>query len=66
LCLAPAEFFIGKRGIWFFSLMWEHGEDAEPMEFLDDRNVARVLVEPRAPYEIADSSVGCTCTTVED
>ena len=26
-------------GIWFFSLMWEYGRDAEPVEFLDDRNI---------------------------
>lgn len=23
---APADFVIGESGIWFFSLMWEHGK----------------------------------------
>ena len=35
----PADFCIGESNIWFFSLMWEHGQDAEPVEFLDDKNV---------------------------
>lgn len=26
----PADFCIGESGIWFFSLMWEHGKNAEP------------------------------------
>ncbi len=40
----PADFCIGESGIWFFSLMWEHGKDAEPVEFLDDKNVVEQLV----------------------
>jgi hypothetical protein len=35
----PADFCIGESGIGFFSLMWEPGRDAEPVEFLDDRNI---------------------------
>ncbi len=35
----PADFAIGESGIWFFSLLWEHGRDAPPVEFLDDRNI---------------------------
>lgn len=35
----PADFCIGESGIWFFSLMWEHGRDAEPVEFLDDSSI---------------------------
>ena len=35
----PADFCIGESGIWFFSLMWEHGRDAPPVEFLDDKNI---------------------------
>lgn len=35
----PADFCIGESGIWFFSLLWEHGHDAPPVEFLDDKNV---------------------------
>jgi hypothetical protein len=38
----PADFWIGESGIWFFSLMWEHGKDQEPVEFLDERG----LVQP--------------------
>jgi hypothetical protein len=39
MTFTPADFCIGESGIWFFSLMWEHGSDAEPVEFLDDRNI---------------------------
>ena len=39
MTFTPADFCIGESGIWFFSLMWEHGKDAEPVEFLDDRNI---------------------------
>jgi len=35
----PADFCIGESNIWFFSLMWEYGKDAEPVEFLDNKNV---------------------------
>jgi hypothetical protein len=35
----PADFWIGLSGIWFFSLMWEHGKAKEPVEFLDDRGI---------------------------
>ena len=37
----PAEFWIGESGIWFFSLMWEHGKDNEPVAFLDDRGIVK-------------------------
>ena len=39
MTFTPADFCIGESGIWFFSLMWEHGSDKEPAEFLDDRNI---------------------------
>lgn len=39
MTFTPADFCIGESGIWFFSLMWEDGRDAPPVEFLDDRNV---------------------------
>ena len=32
---SPASFTVGESGIWFFSLLWENGRDAEPVEFLD-------------------------------
>lgn len=38
----PADFCIGESGIWFFSMMWEHGKDVAPVEFLDDRAIVRV------------------------
>ena len=41
MTFTPADFCIGESGIWFFSMMWEHGKDAEPVEFLDDRNRVR-------------------------
>lgn len=39
MTFAPADFCIGESGVWFFSLMWERGKDAPPVEFLDDRNI---------------------------
>ncbi len=37
----PAEFWIGESGIWFYSLMWEHGRDKAPVAFLDDRGIVK-------------------------
>jgi hypothetical protein len=37
----PAEFWIGESGIWFYSLMWEHGKNEDPVEFLDDRGIIK-------------------------
>jgi len=37
----PAAFWIGESGIWFYSLMWEHGKGKEPVEFLDDRAIIK-------------------------
>ena len=45
MTFTPADFCIGESGIWFFSLMWEHGRDEESVEFLDDRNIVRVVAE---------------------
>lgn len=39
----PADFCIGESGVWFFSLMWEEGKEAAPVEFLDDRNIVKEL-----------------------
>lgn len=35
----PADFCIGESDVWFFSLMWEHGKDTEPVEFLEQRGM---------------------------
>lgn len=35
----PAQFWIGESGIWFYSLMWEHGKNREPVDFLDERGI---------------------------
>ncbi len=40
MTFTPADFTIGESGIWFYSLMWEHGKDKEPVEFLDDPHIA--------------------------
>jgi hypothetical protein len=32
---------IGESGIWFFSLMWEHGRERDPIEFLDERSLVK-------------------------
>ena len=39
MLFTPADFCIGQSGVWFFSLMWEHGKEAPPVEFLDDKNI---------------------------
>jgi hypothetical protein len=41
MTFTPADFWIGESGIWFFSLMWEHGKDKDPLEFLDDRGIVK-------------------------
>ena len=41
MTFTPADFWIGESAIWFFSLMWEHGKDKEPVEFLDDRGIVK-------------------------
>ncbi|MGH7492447.1 MAG: hypothetical protein ACREOO_08630 [bacterium] len=41
MIFTPADFCIGESGIWLFSLMWERGRDAEPVEFVDDRNIQK-------------------------
>ena len=41
MTFTPADFWIGESGIWFFSLMWEHGKDKNPVEFLDDRGIVK-------------------------
>lgn len=46
LDFTPADFCIGESSIWFFSLMWEHGKDAPPVEFLDDQTI----VSETAPH----------------
>jgi hypothetical protein len=39
MTFTPADFLIGESGIWFFSMMWEHGKNNPPVEFLDDENI---------------------------
>jgi len=41
MSFTPADFWIGESGIWFFSLMWEHGKHQQPVEFLDDRGLVK-------------------------
>ncbi len=41
MSFTPADFCIGESGVWFFSMMWEHGKNKEPVEFLDDRNILK-------------------------
>ncbi len=37
----PAVFYIDESGTWFFSMTWEHGRGAEPVESLDDRGAPK-------------------------
>ena len=43
MTFTPADFCIGESGIWFYSLMWENGREAEPVAFLDDRNIVETV-----------------------
>jgi len=43
MTFTPADFCIGESGIWFFSMMWERGKDAEPVEFLDDQAIVQMV-----------------------
>jgi hypothetical protein len=47
LQFTPADFCIGESGIWFFSLMWEHGKNEPPVEFLDD---SHLLIEAASAH----------------
>jgi hypothetical protein len=40
MLFTPDDFCIGESGIWFYSLMWERGQDEPPVEFVDERNLA--------------------------
>jgi hypothetical protein len=51
LSFTPADFCIGESGIWFFSLMWEHGRDLPPLEFLDDENILTSAESERSSPE---------------
>ena len=48
LRFAPAEFWIGVSGVWFFSVMWEDGSECASVEFLDDRGLSRAAA-PTTP-----------------
>jgi hypothetical protein len=51
LSFTPADFCIGESGIWFFSLMWEHGQDLPPRELLDDKNILTIAESERSSPE---------------
>ena len=51
LLFTPADFCIGESGVWFFSLMWERGKDAPPIEFLDDKNILASIAPERPSDE---------------
>ena len=41
MLFTPADFWMGESGIWFYSLMWEHGKAKGPVEFLDERGLVK-------------------------
>ena len=47
LHFTPAEFCIGESGVWFFSLLWENGPDAAPVEFVDESGLVRPNAIPQ-------------------
>ena len=52
---SPASFTVGECGVWFFSLLWENGRDAEPVEFLDSVPGEETNFEATAPTVVAAS-----------
>ena len=52
---SPASFTVGESGIWFFSLLWEDGRDAEPVEFLDVVPVEEVNFDITSQAAVAAS-----------
>lgn len=48
MTFTPADFCIGESGIWFFSMMWERGRDADAVEFLDDRGIISETIKAAA------------------
>jgi hypothetical protein len=52
---SPASFTVGESGIWFFSLLWEDGRDAEPVEFLDVVPVEEANLDATAQTAVAAS-----------
>jgi len=52
----PADFWIGESGIWFYSLMWEHGKNKEPVEFLDDRGIIKQKKRRRPTLHAPDAA----------
>ncbi|MDE0140928.1 MAG: hypothetical protein OXI80_00300 [Caldilineaceae bacterium] len=52
---SPASFTAGESGIWFFSLLWENGRDAEPVEFLDVVPFEETNFDATAPTAVAAS-----------
>lgn len=48
MTFTPADFCIGESGIWFFSLMWEKGREAAPVEFLNDRGIVSESIKAAA------------------
>jgi len=39
MAFTPADFWIGDGAIWFFALLWEHGNDQPPVETVYDKNI---------------------------
>ena len=50
---SPASFTVGESGIWFFSLLWENGRYAKPVEFLDVVPVEEANFDASAPTVVA-------------
>ena len=46
MTFSPADFSIGESGVWLFSMMWEHGSGADPVEFVDVGSVVLPMAEP--------------------
>lgn len=71
MTFTPADFCIGASDIWFFSLMWEHGDTVAPVEFLDDRNILGTYhadhFSPERIYgdDLHQRSFSAACTRIQ-
>jgi hypothetical protein len=54
MTFTPADFWIGESGMWFFSLMWEHGTPALPLSYASGTIVAGGAREDQEPVEFLD------------
>jgi hypothetical protein len=66
MTFTPADFCIGESGIWFFSMMWEYGDEAKPVEFLDNRAIVEGSSQDAYWIERAEQAAQSGFMSVEE